>query len=229
MMSLCNCREVQQFTATGHHGNNLLHFAGNCYKVSVALIDLDPKPLDKIPTYFQQSSAIWASFQDTAAAAVTPSNQDGTCTMANGMPSSASTLTSCPDVKARAQGQVELLWRGTYHQQGCSTKKVQEWIYHQQSHSTGKKGQGWIKYQQSCLQKKCESKFTINRAVLRKKCESEFWLSCASVWAERSVLMMEGVLKIFCGWERTLIQLYIYTWAGSHALCTARVRTVCFL
>ena len=108
-VSLCDCREVQQCTATGHHGNNLLQFAGSWYKVSVALVDLDPKPLDKIPTYYQQASAIRASFQDTAVPASTQLSLDGMCALANGSPTLSSTLTSCSDIKARAQGQAELL------------------------------------------------------------------------------------------------------------------------
>ena len=42
--------------------HNLLYFAQRWHKVSVALVDLDPKPLDKIPLYYQQACAIHDTF-----------------------------------------------------------------------------------------------------------------------------------------------------------------------
>nr|KAG5699504.1 hypothetical protein BaRGS_020063 [Batillaria attramentaria] len=57
--------EADQCASRAYHGNNILMFDQRWYKVSVALVDLDPKPLDKIPTYYRQTSEILASFQDT--------------------------------------------------------------------------------------------------------------------------------------------------------------------
>ena len=77
--------------------------------MSVALVDLDPKPLDKIPTYYQQASAIRASFQDTATSAATDDSDK--CVPTKSV--SASTMTLKPtslETKSRAQGQAELLW-----------------------------------------------------------------------------------------------------------------------
>ncbi|PVD24160.1 hypothetical protein C0Q70_14630 [Pomacea canaliculata] len=57
--------QKQNGPGENHYGNNRLQFDQQWYKVSVALVDLDPKPLDKIPVYHKQASAILASFHDT--------------------------------------------------------------------------------------------------------------------------------------------------------------------
>ncbi|KAL8566246.1 hypothetical protein ACOMHN_046747 [Nucella lapillus] len=123
-------REVQQNSSGSNHGNNLLQFGGRWHKVSVALVDLDPKPLDKIPTYHRQASAIKQSFQEATfpSSNPSPSPSASTSTSPSSSPSSSSsddkenqpscasrsvpscgvTLT-CSDLKARKQGQTDLL------------------------------------------------------------------------------------------------------------------------
>ncbi|XP_070193428.1 inositol-pentakisphosphate 2-kinase-like [Littorina saxatilis] len=104
MLPISN-KEVEECRLTGNGGNNLLEFCERWYKVSVALVDLDPKPLDKIPTYYQQASAIRASFEDTVAPSCTSIKDCDTPWLLHTSASSPMTLTSTHDAKARAQGQ----------------------------------------------------------------------------------------------------------------------------
>ncbi|XP_076448400.1 inositol-pentakisphosphate 2-kinase-like [Babylonia areolata] len=96
-------REVEQ-TGGSRGGNNVLQFGGRWHKVSVALVDLDPKPLDKIPTYFRQATDIRASFQDpspSTPSTTSPADREPSISVADSM--SCVSLTA--DLKARNKGQ----------------------------------------------------------------------------------------------------------------------------
>lgn len=96
--------EAEEYTSTTHD-SNLLMFDQRWYKVSVALVDLDPKPLDKIPTYYRQTSAILASYQDNAAAATIFKHDTPSTAASTGMISEAVFV----DNKSRSQGQGDAL------------------------------------------------------------------------------------------------------------------------
>lgn len=45
---------------------DILKFEGDLYEFSITVIDLDPKPFEKVKTYYHQASDIATTFAETA-------------------------------------------------------------------------------------------------------------------------------------------------------------------
>ncbi|KAK6993585.1 inositol-pentakisphosphate 2-kinase-like isoform X2 [Biomphalaria glabrata] len=59
---------IQPVTKSIQHKQDFLRFDGDLYNFSVKVIDLDPKPFEKVETYYRQASDIAKTFAETSSA-----------------------------------------------------------------------------------------------------------------------------------------------------------------